>query len=419
MIDPHDYIAEQLSTILGTPVQPSSPVVKRAWSFLSREEERGAEKDRHGNFPHKQSLLCRLGLLEHPPLHADIAMLAHEYAVGEARWPKGHRFAACLTHDVDRIVSLPWRERFRQLYVLADRVSLRQAARWLASGSLSALQTALGYSNPAPFDAWVEEEARFGFHSTFFVLPELLAMPTLYDHYYRYTDRVRYQGRRMRFSDAARRLDEAGWEIGLHGSYASALDGRIYGAEKVHLEEMLGTPVISTRQHFLRYDPEKTPGIHHRAGIQADSTIGYSTTIGCRSGIAFPYFAPAEGDVLEVPLCIQDVGLLRIQGRNLNLDTAISRARAFIQRIANAGGVVTLSWHTHPESPGAYPCYRALLETIAELGGWGCSLGELNAWWRARRAQVRELRATYASAIGSTTLLSTEPRRSRREKQTG
>ncbi|HEY3417156.1 MAG TPA: hypothetical protein VGM23_09760, partial [Armatimonadota bacterium] len=357
MIDPREYITEQLSIILGIPVQPSPAVVKRAWAYLSREEEGSAVKDVHGNFPPEQSLLCRLGLLEHPPLHADIAALGHEYAAHDPRWPKGHRFAACLTHDVDRIVKLPWRERFRQMYTLSDRISLQRTVRWAAVGTYFAMQSALGYSDPAPFDAWLEEEARFGFHSTFFVLPEHLAVPTLYDHYYRYDDRVHFRGQGMRFQEAARLASEAGWEIGLHGSYSSALDERIFSAEKGQIEAMLGAPILSTRQHFLRYDPAVTPRIHHRAGVEADSTVGYSTAIGCRAGIAFPYFLPMEGDVLEVPLSIQDVGLLRIHGHRLNLDAAIMRAQALIKRIADAGGVVTLSWHTHPESPGAHPCY--------------------------------------------------------------
>ena len=68
-----------------------------------------------------------------------------------------------------------------------------------------------------------------------------------------------------------------------------------------------------------------------------------------------------------------------------------------IERIAQRGGVVTLGWHTHPESPGAVPVYRALLESIAALGGWGCSLGELAAWWRERRAVVRLAKAEAVS----------------------
>ena len=31
--------------------------------------------------------------------------------------------------------------------------------------------------------------------------------------------------------------------------------------------------------------------------------------------------------------------------------------------------------------------YRALLATVAEEGGWGCSLGELDGWWRERAAR--------------------------------
>jgi hypothetical protein len=236
----------------------------------------------------------------------------------------------------------------------------------------------------------VEEEKRFGFHSTFFVLPEHLVQPTYFDHYYRYSDPVVFRGKRISFAHASRQLRSLGWEIGVHGSYAGAYDAAIFATEKEQVEQMIDGPVLSARQHFLRFAAESTPAVQAASGIQADSTLGFSTTIGCRAGLAFPYFWPGQDELLEVPLIIQDVGLLRVHGEHVDLPAAIARARALITCIADVGGVVTLSWHTHPESPSAHACYRALLETIAELGGWGCSLGEMNAWWRQRRLCLRE-----------------------------
>jgi hypothetical protein len=388
MIDRREYVAEQIAIITGARVALTDAQVERFWALLTREEERYAQTDRHGNYPHTSSVLARFNQLEEPLLHDEIAAWSAAISSPLPRWPNGHRFAACLTHDVDRIVRYPWLDRLRQIYALRWRANPLQSVRWSGGVVAYSLLTLAGVNNQAPYDFWLDEEGPRGFHSTFFVLPQSLEQPTLHDQYYRYQDHVQFAGARMTFTEATRRLQERGWEIGLHGSYASAYNERIMRAEKEQVETMLGYPVSAIRQHYLRFHIDHTPRIQQSAGFAVDSTLGYGDTIGCRAGLAFPYFWP-EMDLLEVPLIIHDVALLRNSPRPRNLPRAIERAKALITRIAHAGGVVTLSWHTHPDSSGAHECYRALLDIIADLGGWGCSIGELNAWWRERRAALR------------------------------
>jgi len=388
MIVPRTVVTEQLSLILGAPVALTDAQVERFWAAFSREEELTAPKDKHGNVPPESLPPQCQGQQDPLPLHAEIQALATRFPAMLPRWPSGCRFAACLSHDVDRIVKLPWRERWRQLATLRQSASLKQQVRWACAAAVYAGGALTGQSDLAVYDPWMNEEARHGFHSTFFVLPEQLAAPTTHDHYYHYADPVRFRDYRMSFTEATRLAHEEGWEIGLHGSYASAFDTQIFRQDKAQVEEMLSAPIRSTRQHYLRFDVGITPHIQAQAGIQTDTTLGYSTTIGCRAGLAFPYFWPHEPELLEVPLIIQDVGLAALYGGDLARVESIEHGKALIRAIADAGGVVTLSWHTHPESNGAMACYRALLNTVAELGGWGCSVTELNDWWRSRRRQL-------------------------------
>lgn len=377
------YATEQFATILGRPVTVPDALGELAWTLLSRREERDAVRDRHGNVSTEASALARLGLLEYPPL--DDAVRALAGATPVRCWPKPFRFAACLTHDVDDVVPCPWRERWRRLREPGLRASMAQCLRW-AGGALGyGLGGARG--ERSPFDAWMAEEARFGFHSTFFVMPEHYARPTPYDHYHGYGDPVWYFGERMTYAEAARRAAAAGWEIGLHGGYASALEGDMLHAEKTRLEAMLGAPVTAGRQHYLRFDIDVTPAVWARAGLRADSTMGSTTRLGYRAGLSFPYFWPGAGDILEVPLAVHDICLLRATDGD-----PLAQARALLERVARLGGVVALSWHTHPVSSRAMTCYRALLQVIADLGGWGCTVSEVNTWWRVRRAAVRAQR---------------------------
>jgi len=383
-----EYITEQLSIIAGAPVALTDAQVDCFWPLLTRAEERNAPVDEHGKFSLAGSILALDGRLERPPLHDEIAVIIAASAPAMPRWPRGHRFAACLTHDVDRIVVCPWRERLRQYAALRGSATPSQIMHWGAAFIGYGARALVGAGNRAPYDFWLEEEDRRGFHSTFYILPERLEQCTPHDHYYRYRDRVMHAGRNVSFAEATRKAHDLGWEIGLHGSYLSAFNETILRSEKDQVENMLGHPVFSVRQHFLRFNVDVTPGIQARAGFMADSTLGYGNTIGCRAGMAFPYFWP-EMDLLEIPLIIHDIALLRNSPRPHDLPSAIVRAEALIRRIAEVGGVVTLSWHTHPDSPGAHVCYRALLDTISNLNGWGCSSAELNAWWRRRRAALK------------------------------
>jgi hypothetical protein len=56
-----------------------------------------------------------------------------------------------------------------------------------------------------------------------------------------------------------------------------------------------------------------------------------------------------------------------------------------MDRVAEVGGVLTLLWHNEkrPDSP-AFGCYRAILKEAAARGAWGCSMRELDNWWRGR-----------------------------------
>jgi hypothetical protein len=384
------YVAEQYSTMVGLPVTPDDVQAALAWALLSRQEEEGAPRDRHGNFTADESLLTHLGLLEYPPLHDDIRALAGEASL--PRWPRNHRFALCLTHDVDVVVGAPWLERLRRLTWCRHQVHTGQLARWLSAAVVHLGSELLGWADQAPFDAWMDAEQQHGFHSTFFVMPESYGVPTPFDHFHRYDDPVVFGGVRMTYAEAARLARGAGWEIGLHGSYASARDGALLAAEKAQVERMLGTRVVSARQHFLRFEASITPRLLEQVGIRVDSTLGYSTTIGCRAGLAFPYFWP-DGDLLEVPLVIQDIGVLRKYQSLQPGERGLRRATALLKRIADVGGVVTLDWHPHSDFRGALAGYHALLRVAADLGAWGCTLGELNAWWRSRRERVRMMTA--------------------------
>jgi hypothetical protein len=395
MVQAPAYVSEQLALMVGHPVVPTPAQVAQFWAYLSGDDEQSGALDVHGRISPESLGLVQRGEQEDPPLHRSLLAWLAQPPFGQARWPQGARFAACLTHDVDHLTTLPWRERVRQLRQVGGQVSRERRLRWGMAAGIFATGMACGLAQTAPYDEWMMDEARFGFRSTFFVLPERLSAPHPCDAFYTYADPVHYCGKRMAFAAATRQVRREGWEIGLHGSYASAFDVRVLADEKRQLEAMLGMPVASVRQHFLRFRVTETPHIQAAAGFHADSSVGFASLIGCRAGIAFPFFWPQEPELLEVPLLIQDIGLLT--GGSAHWSECLMRAQALVHRVAAVGGVLTLDWHTHSSAPGARACYQALLATIADLGGWGCTLAALTDWWRERRAALRGERIGGAS----------------------
>lgn len=378
------YVDEQLSVMQGVPVHVRGELVDLFWGALTCDAEEAVARDVHGNVVAEETERFQAGVLGEPTLNERLAELGEP---GEPRWPDGRRFAAVLTHDVDRIVEHPWRERTRQAAAVRAGTIPGSRVRLLAQASALRVQSTVGRSDHAPFDRYVREEERLGFRSSFLVLPDRLLSASRYDHWYAYDDVVRHEGSRATFREAARSLAARGWDVGLHGSYASAHDLDVLVHDRSRVESVIEAPVVSTRQHFLRFDARTTPRIQAAAGLQVDSSLGYSSAIGCRNGLALPFFW-AHDDLLEVPLLVQDVALFRGADGAMPVDDAVARAGAVIERVATLGGAVTLSWHAHPGET-AHAAYRALLDLVERNGGWGCSLADMNNWWRERRARLR------------------------------
>src|SRR5439155_19917609 len=125
-----------------------------------------------------------------------------------------------------------------------------------------------------------------------------------------------FRGERIRVADMMRTLHEEGFDVGLHGSYNSAVvPGRLV-QEKQALEQAIGAAVTTTRQHFIHWDVRTTPRLQAEAGFTADSTLGFNRNVGYRTGTSLPvrWLDLERGepfDLLELPLVVHDGALLR------------------------------------------------------------------------------------------------------------
>jgi hypothetical protein len=189
-------------------------------------------------------------------------------------------------------------------------------------------------------------------------------------------------------------LAREGWDVGLHGSYLSAVEPELLAQEKATLEEAVGRPVTTVRQHYLHFDVRTTPLLQQQAGLAADSTLGFNRSIGFRSGTSLPFrlfdfSTDAPVNVLEVPLVIQESPLLASNALELDVHLAKRTIAQLFERIADVGGVATILFHPHSlRDPGFVSLYRYAIECGIDLGAWIASLAEIVEWWQRREERL-------------------------------
>jgi hypothetical protein len=190
-----------------------------------------------------------------------------------------------------------------------------------------------------------------------------------------------------------------GWDVGLHGSVASATEPGVLDLQKRQVEAITGQRVFTTRQHYLQYDPKRTPSIQAAAGFLADGTQGFNDTVGFRAGTSFPYRVwDWTGNRLlrlwEVPLHIQDGPLLRSWK---TVDDAVSVCVRFMDRVQSVGGCLGLLFHPLSLATDVgLNVYQQVIQEARRRGAWGCSMRQAAEWWQQRTCAV--LKETPKSA---------------------
>lgn len=363
--------------------------------LLSRAEEY-ATRTRHNGHNWELAFACLERRDQHlvPVIETWIREWARDGRIVRGRrarplWPDGKRFCLCLTHDIDNLQEYPWLQRLRAL-PYQGRAPTRTRLAYLGSLAKQVARRATVFrKKPSPpLDLWLEAESRFGFRSTCLFAGQPGARPSWEDIFYRYGDMIDFEGRKCSIGDAIRAVAERGWDVGLHGSCSSHANVGLLRAEKMALERVAGVPISSTRQHHLMCDVRVTPRAQAEAGFSTDSTFGSNFGIGFRCGTGLPFFMydivrDEELSLLQVPLVVQDIVLARNTARDEEL--MVGACVALMERVAKVDGAMTLLWHNdYRRGSIEFRSYERVLESAACMGAWGCSMRQLNEWWRRR-----------------------------------
>lgn len=412
-------VGELVSGILGKPVDVTTLLTAeeraRLFNCLSRADELrkeyrpgdrlvwtladldGAERERLPE-PHVDQFVATLR-----------GRLPRDLPPGESPWPEGRRFAVCLSHDMDHVTSFVGRERWRQLgrvrgrgAAMGEQIRLLGGALRSSTGGI-VKRHLLGrrdrYDNVGD---WLRLEADCGFKSSLFYFAQTVEPWHPYDCNYGFSDRVTFEGSSATLGQMMREIALRGWDVGVHGSITSATQAGVLALQVREIETIIGRPVLTSRQHYLEYDPRRTPGIQAAAGLLADGTQGFNDTLGFRAGTSFPYrvwdwSANRLLPLWQVPLHIQDGPLLR---QWPTVEEAVAVCVRFLQKVQRVGGCLGLLFHSaHLATDRGLAVYREVLQEARQRGAWGCSMREAaNCWRRHTSALVGGVHTNESTA---------------------
>jgi hypothetical protein len=377
--------------------------------------------DRHGRVPSTENPLVRGGREREPVVQRyAVALRAAVQAVAGRRpvrllapWPDGRRWAAAITHDLDVVAGWPVFTLLR----VAELVRGGDVAR--AGSVVGAAARAVG-RNPvlAGVRALLEVERAAGLPATWFVLCGTPTLATWLRGDLTYTPESRSTRRLLD------EINQAGHEIGLHGSFRTTLDAGRLRDERERLGRLIGGAPAGVRQHFLRIRPGRTQAAMQAAGFGYDATYGFPDRNGLRLGVADSvpaWWGDGTAAFETVPLMWMDRALSKYRGVE-DPNAWVADALSLAATCRNVEGLWVGLWHPNLIAalgyPGAPDAWRRLLASLAaEVPFWG-TVGRIVDWRRARRAaRVRRVGVDgtidLVSAGGSNWSMSVEDERGR------
>lgn len=161
------------------------------------------------------------------------------------------------------------------------------------------------------------------------------------------------------------------YQLGIHPSYGSNKNSAQLHKEVERLVQIIGEPIVRSRQHFLKLRLPHTYQKLMEANIIADYSLGYASDIGFRAGIANPYpwydLSKEETTTLLLyPFQVMDVTLKDYL--KYNPQEAVAAVAALIEKIRAVGGTFCPLWHNSSFSElEVWSEWRGVYEEIIEI----------------------------------------------------
>jgi hypothetical protein len=313
-------------------------IFSASFYLLSRYEEYLAHaKDMYGRYAHENSLAFKENFLALPLVNywiENLKRLLDLAAPGSVLRTRYSRLKFLPTYDIDIAWSYKhkgWRRNTGGLFrsLLKGQWSMAKE-RWQV----------LRGKRKDPFDAyeWMDQ-----LHERYQLKPRYFFL---------------VPGKRGRYdkniSPSCKAMQElirehaARYSIGIHPSWRSGDNLSLLNEEIGRLTALKGEPVVSSRQHYIRFNlPE---GYRHLidAGIKYDYSMGYGSINGFRASVASAFYwydlEKEKQTGLELfPFCYMEANSFYEQ--KMSAPQALDEMRQFYKTVKSVNGVFITIWH--------------------------------------------------------------------------
>lgn len=317
--------------------------------LLSRYEEYlPHKKDMYGRYAHENSLAFREGFLHIPLVNIWLKelgmLLQNKFSVFTVHHSS---FTFIPTYDIDEAYSFKYKQWWR---------SVGGALKDLLKGDFNRFaqrRRVLNNKEADPFDsyAWIDDLHRpYSLQPRYFFL--MAAETGKYDRNILPSEKA--------LQTLIRKHTEK-YAVGIHPSWQSGDDPALLVSEKQFMEQITGTKVISSRQHFIRLTLPETYRQLIDAGIREDFSMGYGSINGFRASVASPiYWYDLEKEqtspLMIYPFCYMEANSFFEQ--KMNPLQALDEMYNYYNEVKKVNGTLITIWH------------NSFLGTDKLFGGW-------------------------------------------------
>ncbi|WP_442604289.1 polysaccharide deacetylase family protein [Paenibacillus sp. KN14-4R] len=338
-------------------------LISSIFFMLSRwEEVARRERDEHNRFPHEASLAYRNGFLHRPVVNEYVELLWNLFSyLGIGRARKERKYELVITHDIDDIYY--WGRKGGLFRAIGGDLLIRKSIS-LALKKIPEYWNVRQGKEKDPFDTfdWLMDLSEsMNTRSRFYFMSGGV---TKYDR--------RYDVFEKKCLDIFTRIRERDHIIGFHPSYDASHDLKLFRSEKERLEKACGIEVTEGRQHYLRFDPERTWEIWDKAGMKVDSTLSYAEHEGFRCGTcdSYPVFHVLERrkmEIEELPLLAMEATMIVYQ--KLDPAQVFNRVQALMDTVRRYNGKFVLLWHNANLEGHYWQPFKNIYQKIVQYGG--------------------------------------------------
>ncbi|MBI2559326.1 polysaccharide deacetylase family protein [Candidatus Woesearchaeota archaeon] len=383
------YIGNKNDKYCKINLNKDKPKLELFFYLLSGQEEKETkERDVHGRFQPRNSIITKKYKLEDPIIN-DYALYFKKLFENKGFkakhfWKNNKKYAVLLTHDVD--------------YAVMNKLpsAIKLFLRFIKSGNMKTLKDIFdvitGKNNYWHFEDYMNLENSKGFRSAFFFATK---SNSYLMNFIKRENEVTYNINEKRFKNIIKKLDKEGFEVGLHASYNAYKSINSFVNEKRTLEKLLGSKIHGLRHHYYHFNPqstEETWECHEKAGFEYDASLAFNEDLGYRRGLAFPFYPynhekKKRINLLVFPTSIMDSMLVR---KKTTVKDATRRCINLIKSVKKKNGLVVLDWHdadwntTFLDEVQIKTYINVINYLEKDKEAWVSTPKELAEWWNKR-----------------------------------